>query len=961
MLIGLVISVALISSIPMYTQAVLQRSLIRDMENYQKKNNTYTGAYLISINMDSSSIYQKLNELEEKGENPLENSEIVDFYKNLFSTFTRQEQYIKDNVEKKIGLPVLAKVYRYSSDKKRIQKSAEDEGGSDSLYANLQSLTDMENHIRLLDGRMPSKVPVDGVYETLVPEGALRKLDMMLDREYVLQDAKKKWGIEPIRVRPVGVFTVKDKADPYWTFFNPDQFNESFLLDENLLRKDFIDKYPNFIYYAQWYYAFDYHALSVGSLGGSLAGHESILKNLSDLCYKNNNVSINAPSMKEVLWAYAEKSRQLVHMLWALNVPIIIMLWLYLFMISKLIISREGNEIALLSSRGATRLQIVLGYLLEGVILGGIAMVLGPILGLQLTGLLGASDGFLEFAGRKALEVRLEGDAYTYAALTVCLSIATILIPAFAASRTGIVEHKRKTSRYSGLTFWEKAFVDVILLGISGYGIYTFMKGQYLLKASGISAGQVQADPLLFLVPTLFILGSGLLVIRFYPLLVKLIYTLGKRHWTPPVYATLIQVGRSLKSYHFLMIFLIMTISVGTFSAVAARTINLNSREKIFYGVGSTMSLVPLWQSEKAGSYSFAGGSGASDESASNRVQYYEPSFLPYTKLEGVEQTAKVFRKEQVFAQSSGKNAENVNLMGIEPYEFGKTAWFRNGLLRGHINQYLNLLASEPSSCLISTSLSRELGVKEGDYIQVSWPGTAQASFTVYGIVDYWPSWNPNINPLKEKKEEPRLFVGNLQYIQDHLSLEPYEVWLKLKPDATSRQVYEDIADKRLSITSITDANQEMVELKNDPFQLAINGAVTLGFIICSLICFCGFLLYWILSISSRTLQFGIFRAMGLSARQLLSMMFIEQVLTSGAGIVAGAFIGLVTGRLFVPFFQSAFDAYSQVPPFKVISYAGDRFKVYVMMGITVMAGLAVLGWLLSRININQAIKLGED
>ena len=55
-----------------------------------------------------------------------------------------------------------------------------------------------------------------------------------------------------------------------------------------------------------------------------------------------------------------------------------------------------------------------------------------------------------------------------------------------------------------------------------------------------------------------------------------------------------------------------------------------------------------------------------------------------------------------------------------------------------------------------------------------------------------------------------------------------------------------------------------------------MNGALTLGFIIIMVMCIIGFLIYWILSIKSRTLQFGILRAMGMKFREILMMIVYE-------------------------------------------------------------------------------------
>jgi putative ABC transport system permease protein len=193
------------------------------------------------------------------------------------------------------------------------------------------------------------------------------------------------------------------------------------------------------------------------------------------------------------------------------------------------------------------------------------------------------------------------------------------------------------------------------------------------------------------------------------------------------------------------------------------------------------------------------------------------------------------------------------------------------------------------------------------------------------------------------------------------MALEPYEVWLKLKPDASSQLVYKTVAEHGYDIESLRDAKQEQIKAVKDPFQMAINGVMTLGFLISVFICFFGFLLYWILSLSARTLQFGILRAMGISFFQLLLMLVGEQVLISGAAILIGIGTGSITSQLFVPLFEMSFDPKTQVPPFKVTFDPRDQERLYWIVTTMISMGLVILGYIVSRIRIHQAVKLGED
>jgi putative ABC transport system permease protein len=108
-------------------------------------------------------------------------------------------------------------------------------------------------------------------------------------------------------------------------------------------------------------------------------------------------------------------------------------------------------------------------------------------------------------------------------------------------------------------------------------------------------------------------------------------------------------------------------------------------------------------------------------------------------------------------------------------------------------------------------------------------------------------------------------------------------------------------------------------------------------------------------------LQFGIFRAMGLSVKNLIGMLVCEQILISGTAILTGIIIGGITSELFVPLLQMVYSAAQQVPPFKVAAAREDYIRIYSVVLVMLGIGLSVLGVIISRIKIHQAIKLGED
>ena len=139
------------------------------------------------------------------------------------------------------------------------------------------------------------------------------------------------------------------------------------------------------------------------------------------------------------------------------------------------------------------------------------------------------------------------------------------------------------------------------------------------------------------------------------------------------------------------------------------------------------------------------------------------------------------------------------------------------------------------------------------------------------------------------------------------------------------------------------------------------NGILTVGFIVVLALCSVGFLIFWVLSIKSRSLLFGIFRAMGMSMREVYTMLINEQLFISGAAVAAGALTGWLTSRLYMPLIQLAYAASDNALPLEVVSHQADNIRLFAVVGMVMLICLFVLGVLISRMKVTQALKLGED
>ena len=965
LLIGFIMASAMMSTIPIYMNASLQRMLVKDMEEFQLENDIYPGVYSTTheVKLDISTAEQKAD---------IEQTlEIIDKnYKELDCPAANSKTYISDT-------------YQY------IKASSHDDGEAPPRFT-VGGMTDLTSHIEIKSGRMPvAGKRSDGVYEVLATEKALKLT--RLTPNVVYESANLFSPEKSAKIEIVGVFGPASETDSYWAEGIDSEYMNTLFMDYDTLYGEGLDSGVFNIVFMSRRYAMDYTKLDMNNVSDLLEAcdrqsHE----------YIKSKVSFSLP-VAEILRDYEARADRLRLILWLVQIPVIMMILVYLFMVSQLNVEQEKNEIAVFKSRGASRLQIMAIYALESLILGGLTAVIGPFCGMALCRVLGASNGFLEFVNRKSLPISLTLEAFVYALIAVGVFFITTMVPIVPATKTTIVEHKQSKAKKRKFPLWEKLCLDFILVGGSLGWLYYYNDQQKKLINEGLSDTTATINPLMFIASTAFILGAALFFIRVYPFLIRIIPRLGKRVWSPAAHVSLNNIGRCANGRErFLMIFLIMTVSLGIFFANTARALNRSAEERVSYAVGADVTMAEKWQSNKV----VAAPTGPSnmptgtvvkaqeeDEETESKetIDYVEPEFERFTRLAGVKSAAKVFIKDKVKIksdkmrvtpvvstkksnnpfgnyQNAGKTvnySDKVRLMTVTPGDFAKVCWSTDRLLPVHINEYLSALGQFNAGVILSSSFKDKYGLELGDTVSCSWGSNSEFEATVLAFVDYWPA----LNPYDQADDGSYIdfAIMDYDYVRVQTSVEPYQVWLDLEDGASTEELYKSIKAAEIKPTMLNVKSQKIISEKTDPMLQGMNGALTLGFIIIMIMCIIGFLIYWILSIKSRTLQFGILRAMGMSYGEIIAMIVYEQILVSGAAIFTAIFVGGIASELYVPLFQSLYSAKEQVPGFAVIPLRSDYLKLYVIILLMLLTGFAVLGRLISKIKISQALKLGED
>jgi putative ABC transport system permease protein len=226
----------------------------------------------------------------------------------------------------------------------------------------------------------------------------------------------------------------------------------------------------------------------------------------------------------------------------------------------------------------------------------------------------------------------------------------------------------------------------------------------------------------------------------------------------------------------------------------------------------------------------------------------------------------------------------------------------------------------------------------------------------IVGTYDYFPTIYPDQNPT---------LVVNLESIFDNPdSAVGYDFWLNLRQGTNIQMLTYQIQQLMGSDKAVVQINgnayEDVQKMMDQPERVGLFGILNVGFLATGLMPGIGFVLYSYASLRRRFVQLGILQAIGLSVRQLIGTLALEQFLLMGLAISFGAGVGLLTSHLFVPFMQVGATPGKPVPPFDVLIGWAESGWLSLAFGLVLF--LTLLGTIvyLARIKVFQAVKMGE-
>lgn len=843
--------------------------------------------------------------------------------------------HIADTLSSEVHLPLKQMVMQVESGGMMLQPQADDTRyGEEQAYlgtVSLAFLADVGRRMEIIAGEpLGNGSSSEGELEVWMHTRLASEMGVHVGETF---DVASILGGTRLSVRVAGIWQARDTTDPFWWFEDPDSALRDMLL---IRRQDYITRVepylPSKTGFAMWYIVLDDSQILPQRATLYTTGLERGLAVINKYL-PGAQMDI---SPLEPLEHFQHRATIMMTLLLGFSVPAMGFLLYFLALISIIIVRWQQRETAIMVSRGLGRGRIFSIALVEGLILIGVGYPLGIGAGLLLARLMGYTLSFLSFVSRPPLPVSLNGLNMGLVIAALGASLVARLWPTLRAAKHSVVAYEQAHSRPIRSPFWQRYFLDLLLIIPTTY-VYRQM-GQW--GALGLlvqeSTTDLYKDPLLILVPALFVLTASLLSMRIFPLIMRLAdWPSAASPWVS-LHLTFRQLSRQSQQYVNPLLLVITALSLGTYLASMAASLDQWLVDRMYYRVGADVTFEPFVDPEQ-------GALG-------------EPWALPmseYLAIPGVQNATRVGDYPVAIPVPGGQAARGL-FLGIDRLDFPTVAWFRSDFTSVSLGELMNRLAMHPEGILAPRSLLGAAHLNVGDQLQLHVAMDdveLTTSFTIVGAYDYFPT----------VYEDKPTIVGNLDNLFSQAGgMFPYRIWLRLEPGVEGKVIFEAVESKMVEASRRRDA-RALIQAERDKMErVGVFGTLTIGFLASAVMAGIGLLVYNYASLQERFFRFAVLRAMGLAGRQLISQVVLEYCVLTFYGAGNGVLIGVLASHLFIPFFRITGERQMPLPPLlPMIAWDGIARLAAGFVGAMVLVQLIVVA-VGARRGLFQVLRMGE-
>lgn len=242
---------------------------------------------------------------------------------------------------------------------------------------------------------------------------------------------------------------------------------------------------------------------------------------------------------------------------------------LFVSMLAELVIEQQSSAIAVLRSRGFGRGQIFAALAVQGLIVCGVALVVGALLAVPVAHLIAAwrlpadQQGAIEVLNEPMMQALAPAWLPMLAAVG-CTAVAMLVALALTL-RLNVLSLRREAARTTQAPLWQRLHLDVVAAVVAVLGLVGTLYLQYAVLGTDPQVDRL-LEPLTLLAPIFALLAVSLLLLRGSSVLVQLGARLAQRGKGAMAMLALTQVERAPRQFQRLTLFLTLALAYAVFA-----------------------------------------------------------------------------------------------------------------------------------------------------------------------------------------------------------------------------------------------------------------------------------------------------------------------------------------------------------------------------------------------------------
>ena len=267
-----------------------------------------------------------------------------------------------------------------------------------------------------------------------------------------------------------------------------------------------------------------------------------------------------------------------------------------------------------------------------------------------------------------------------------------------------------------------------------------------------------------------------------------------------------------------------------------------------------------------------------------------------------------------------------------------------------------------PIPVLASREFMERSGRSVGDVMEAMLE-TEDLVLEIVDVIDFIPTVDPNQHPFIVADIDAVLAAAN-RFGAFGSTIQYNELWISAPGEDTAHvaeRVTAQIDLLPFSFVGIVHRDAALADIASDPLVRAgWSVLLALAYATVLLVSAVGFLVHSQVSFDARKGEFALLRTIGLSMRQLLSLVVLEQALVLGVAIGIGIFMGTRLGGTMLPFLSKSGEGIRVVPPI-IVEVDGSSFGItFALLGVVILIVVAVILHSVYRMSIQSVLRLGE-